>query len=264
VFERRKVPMAQGNVKLFAITTVLFAVFGIIFFGLSITSIGKYQGQRQRVHHLEQKILAGKKEMLKVPEMIGKLRKADKTNKEFEVQVAGLTESNGELEEELTELQKELTTVTIAKAVLETDKAGYTKNLIEARQTVEELRAKLSTNDGGSRIDDISLEEELTIEIPHSESAEEASTYKHTEATSSALQNTLDSIQKILQSAQFMFLSPGERFEKLNSLITRAKEQSEAKPELNQLVNEFAEKLSSAESTLSEIFASLDEAQTRL
>jgi hypothetical protein len=256
--------MAQGNFKLFAITTVLFAVFGIIFFGLSITSIGKYQGQKERVHKLEQKILAGKKEILKVPEMIGRLRDTDKANKQLGIQVAELTETKEELDGELAELQKELTTVKIAKAVLETDRAGYTKNLIEARQTVEELRAQLSTSDGGSRIDDISLEEELNIDIPHAEIVEEVATHKQTEATSSGLQNTLDSIQEILQSSQFMFLSPGERFEKLNSLISEAKAQSEAKPELNQLIKEFAEKLSSDESTLSEIFAFIDEAQTKL
>lgn len=256
--------MAQGNFKLFAITTVLFAVFAIIFFGLSITSIGKYQGQKERVLHLEQKILAGKKEILKVPEMIGKLRDTDKANKQLEIQVAELTEANEELDEELTELQKELTTVKIAKAVLETDRAGYTKNLIEARQAVEELRAQLSTNDGGSTIDDISIEEEITIDAPHSEIVEEAETQEQTKATSSGLQNTFDSIQKILQSPQFMFLTPRERFDKLNSLIAEAKAQSEAKPELNQLIKEFAEKLSSGESTLSEIFAFLDEVKTKL
>ncbi len=256
--------MLTGNAKIFAITTVLFAVIGIICFGLAVTTIGKYTGQKQRVHHLENKILAGKQEILKVPEMIGKLRVADKTNKELETTVVDLTESNGEMETELTELQKELTIVTIAKAVLETDKAGYTKNLIEARDAVEELRRQLGATDGGASIDDISFDEELTIDIPHPEIAEEVSTHKHTEAGLSGLQYTLDSIRKTLQSPQFLFLNPGERFDKLNSLIVQAKEQSEAKPELNQLVKEFAEKLSSAESTLSEICASLDEAQTRL
>ncbi len=68
---------------------------------------------------------------------------------------------------ELNELQKELTSVTIAKLVLETDKAGYTKNLIEARQTVEELRSQLGTNDGGSLIDEVDEIEESLIESSH-------------------------------------------------------------------------------------------------
>lgn len=159
--------MAQGKVKIFATTTAFFAVFAIIFFALSITSIGKYTAQLKRVHHMEQQILAGKAELLKVPEMIGKLRKADKTNMELEMQVAELTEASGEMEEELTELQKELTTVTVAKLVLETDKAGYTKNLVEARQAVEELREQLGTNDGGTRIDDLDEIEESLIESSH-------------------------------------------------------------------------------------------------
>ncbi len=256
--------MATGNVKLFAITTVLFAVFGIIFFTLAITTIGKYTGQKQRVHHLEQKILAGKKEILKVPEMIGKLRVADKANKDLEATVADLTETNEEMESELMGLQKELTTVKIAKAVLETDKAGYTKNLVEARQAVEELRKQLEATDGGARIDDVSFHGDLLMEHLADEGIEEVPILEHAKPDSSELKNTLDSIHKILQSPQFMFLSPGERFEELNSLIAQAKGQSEARPELNQLIKEFAEKLSSSESTLSEIFASLDEAQTSL
>ncbi len=252
--------MFQGKVKLFAITTVLFAVFGVIFFGLAITSIGKYQGQKTRVHHMEQKMLAGKKEMLKVPEMIGKLRVADKANLDLTTQVADLTEANEEITSELEGLQKEYTVLTIAKAVLETDKAGYTKNLIEARQAVEELRNSLSPNDGGTD----SHESELSIEVEPHEILEMIPAEEKDVSPVSELHNTLSSIQKVLQSSQFMFLSPGERFEELNSLITQAKEQSEAQPELNQLIKEFAEKLASPESTLGEICASFDEAQTKL
>jgi chromosome segregation ATPase len=112
-------------------------------------------------------MLAGKSEIMKVPEMIGKLRVADKTNKELESQVADLTESSEEMTSELNGLQKELTSVTIAKLVLETDRAGYTKNLIEARQTVEELRNQLGTNDGGSNIyevDETTHEPEVSSE----------------------------------------------------------------------------------------------------
>jgi chromosome segregation ATPase len=252
--------MLQGKVKLFAITTVLFAVFGVIFFGLSITTIGKYQGQKTRVLHMEQKILAGKKEMLKVPEMIGKLRVADKANLDLTTEVADLTEANEEITGELEGLQKEYTVLTIAKAVLEIDKAGYTKNLIEARQAVEELRNSLSPNDGGTD----SHESELSIEVDPDEILEMIPAAEKDVSAVSELHNTLGSIQRILQSPQFTFSSPGERFEELNSLITQAKEQSEAKPELNQLIKEFAEKLSSTESTLSEICASFDEAQTKL
>jgi hypothetical protein len=57
--------------------------------------------------------------------------------------------------------------VTIAKLVLETDKAGYTKNLIEARQAVEELREQMGTSDGGIRIDELDEIEESLIESSH-------------------------------------------------------------------------------------------------
>jgi hypothetical protein len=165
--------MAQGNSKLFAITTALFVVLAIIFFTLSITSIGQFTAQKKRVHHMEQQILAGKSEILKVPEMIGKLRIADKTSRELGSQVAELTEANEEKESELNELKKELTTVTIAKLVLETDKAGYTKNLVEARQAVRELREHGSTD---YSIDEI---EETLIEPSHEAAHEpEASSEK--------------------------------------------------------------------------------------
>ncbi len=60
--------MATGKVKIFATTTAFFAVFAIIFFTLAITAIGKYTAQLKRVHHMEQQILTGKAEILKVPE----------------------------------------------------------------------------------------------------------------------------------------------------------------------------------------------------
>jgi len=150
--------MSQGNSKLFAITTALFVVLAIIFFTLSITSIGQFTAQKKRVHHMEQQLLAGKSEILKVPEMIGKLRVADKSNKQLEGQVAELTEASKERKSELNELKKELTTVTIAKLVLETDRAGYTKNLVEARQAVRELREHGSTDYSIDEIEEIPAE----------------------------------------------------------------------------------------------------------
>jgi hypothetical protein len=107
-------------------------------------------------------------------------------------------------------------------------------------------------------------ESELSIEVEPDEILEMIPSAEKDASPVSELHNTLGSIQKILQSPQFTFSSPGERFEELNSLITQAKEQSEAKPELNQLIKEFAEKLSSTESTLSEICATFEEAQTKL
>ena len=159
--------MATGKVKIFATTTALFAVCAIIFFTLAITAIGKYTAQLKRVHHMEQQILAGKAEILKVPEMIGKLRVADKTNNELQMEVADLTEASEEFDGELAELQKELTIVTVSKLVLEADKAGYTKNLIEARQAVTELREQMGATDGGTRIDDLDEIEETLIELSY-------------------------------------------------------------------------------------------------
>ena len=159
--------MATGKVKIFATTTAFFAVFAIIFFTLSIAAIGKFTAQQKRVHHMEQQILAGKAEILKVPEMIGKLRVSDKEKGQLEMEIAELTEASEEFDGELADLQKELTLVTVAKLVLEADKAGYTKNLIEARQAVAELREEMATNDGGTRIDELDEIEETLIESSH-------------------------------------------------------------------------------------------------
>lgn len=261
--------MAAPKVKLFAITTVIFAVFGILFFGLSVTTIGKYKGQKTRVEHLEHKILAGKTEMLKVPEIIGKLRVADKAIVDLGVEVADLTEANEELTDEVQGLQKENTVLTIAKAVLETDKAGYTKNLVEARQAVEELRQQLGTNDGGFYIEeDLSIEETPEIDTHIGETSIEHTEHDpapvHTSASTGGLSSTLNSIMSALQSSQFMFLRPEERHEELNSLITEALAQSESSPELSQALKDFAGKVSSSESTLGEIIASFDEAMAKL
>ncbi|HJO55281.1 MAG TPA: hypothetical protein QF423_01265, partial [Candidatus Scalindua sp.] len=138
-----------------------------IFFTLAITAIGKYTAQLKRVHHMEQQILTGKAEILKVPEMIGQLRKVDKEKANLEMQVAELTEASEEFDGERADLQKELTLMTVAKLVLEADKAGYTKNLIEARQAVTELKEQMGTNDGGTRIDDLDAIEETLIEASY-------------------------------------------------------------------------------------------------
>jgi len=99
--------------------------------------------------------------------MIGKLRVADKEKASLEMEVADLTEASEEFDGELADLQKELTLMTVAKLVLEADKAGYTKNLIEARQAVTEMREEMGTNDGGTRIDDLDEIEESLIESSH-------------------------------------------------------------------------------------------------
>jgi len=83
------------------------------------------------------------------------------------MEVADLTEASEEFDGELADLQKELTLMTVAKLVLEADKAGYTKNLIEARQAVTEMREEMGTNDGGTRIDDLDEIEESLIESSH-------------------------------------------------------------------------------------------------
>lgn len=248
--------MATPKVKLFAITTVIFSLLFIVFFALSVTSIGKYKGQKTRVEHLEQKILAGKKEMLKVPEVIGKLRVADKAILDLDSQVADLTESNEELTGEVAELTKENTILTVAKLVLETDKAGYTKNIVEARQALEELRERTSTNDGGVSFyeEDKHIEtgsgsteshEVIDIEDVHVPLAEQSG---------AGLQSTLNSIRNTIQSSHFMYSEPAKRSEMLNSLISKAENHSDSSSEIQQLVREIAEKVASEDTTMSEIF----------
>ena len=277
--------MAGGNVKLFSITTVFFAICAILFFGLSVTSIQKYTAQKKRVHHMEQKILAGKKEVMKVPEMIGKMRKADKESKELQSQMADLTESNEELNSELEEVKVELTTVTIAKAVLETDRSGYTKNLIEARQAVEELRNQLSTNDGGlSMYEEESSTESLSDEVEEmekdlqasdeAENIEEIQTSNDTESTetevsnkgSTDIQSTLDSMRSIILSLQFSY-SQVERqllLNKLSGLVDQAKGQTAESTEIIQLLDDFAQLAASSSTNMDEVLASLDQLQSKL
>jgi len=276
--------MAGGNVKLFSITTVFFAICAILFFGLSVTSLQKYTAQKKRVHHMEQKILAGKKEVMKVPEMIGKLRKADKESRELKSQMADLTESNEELNSELEEVKTELTTVTIAKAVLETDRAGYTKNLIEARQAVEELKNQLSTNDGGlgmyeeeSSTESLSDEvEEMEKDLQPSDEVEnrqelQASNNEETtepEASkegTTGIQTTLESIRSIILSLQFSY-SQVERqllLNKLSSLVDQAKGQAGESTEIVQLLDDFAQLAASSSTNMDEVLASLDQVQSK-
>ncbi len=283
--------MAGGNVKLFSITTVFFAICAILFFGLSVTSLQKYTAQRERVHHMEQKVLAGKKEVLKVPEMIGKLRTAHKENLSLQSDLADLTESNEELTAELEEVQEELTLVTVAKAVLETDKAGYTKNLIEARETVEELRNQLSTNDGGMSFNDEEtateslsekvevMEEELqTADVEEASDEELQVSHEEEEASpdievsqggavgDSDLKGTLDSIRNIILSSQFSYTQVERNFllKKLNNLIDQAKGLASESAELLQALDELSAKASSSDMVMEDLLASLDQIQSKL
>ncbi|MCP5007753.1 MAG: hypothetical protein GY941_28025 [Planctomycetes bacterium] len=274
--------MAGGNVKFFSITTVFFAICAILFFALSVTSLQKYTAQKERVHHMEQKILAGNKEIMKVPEMIGKLRTAHTESLFLQSDLADLTESNEELTSELEEVQEELTLATIAKAVLEADKAGYTKNLIEARETVEELRNQLSTNDGGmSLYDDDDSTESLSHKVEELEEdlqiTEDAGASDEADDTSpdikvsagdvhGDLNETLELIRNIILSSQFSYTQVERNFlsRKLSTLINQAKGQVSESPELLKLLDELSGKASSFSSDIEEVLASLDHLKTKL
>ncbi|NOG84036.1 MAG: hypothetical protein EX341_07285 [Candidatus Scalindua sp. SCAELEC01] len=282
--------MAGGNIKLFSITTVFFAICAILFFALSVTTLARYSAQRERVHHMEQRILAGKKEVLKVPEMIGKLRTAHKESKSLQYELADLTESNEELTSELEELQEEFTLVSIAKTVLEIDKAGYTKNLIEAREAVEELRNQMSTNDGGMSLygnDDLTeslsekveemeedlraaiVEEEETGEIDEELQAADDASPDIKVSTGDAqgdLQTTLDSIRSIIDATNFSQSPVALSFhlKKVVPLIDQAKGLAAESKELIQLLDELSEKTSSSHAMKDDILASLDQVQSKL
>ncbi|GJQ60908.1 MAG: hypothetical protein D8M57_15410 [Candidatus Scalindua sp. AMX11] len=239
---------------------------------------------------MEQRILAGKKEVLKVPEMIGKLRTAHKESKSLQYELADLTESNEELTSELEELQEEFTLVSIAKTVLEIDKAGYTKNLIEAREAVEELRNQMSTNDGGMSLygnDDLTeslsekveemeedlraaiVEEEETGEIDEELQAADDASPDIKVSTGDAqgdLQTTLDSIRSIIDATNFSQSPVALSFhlKKVVPLIDQAKGLAAESKELIQLLDELSEKTSSSHAMKDDILASLDQVQSKL
>lgn len=77
--------MSSCNTKAKAIMVVLVGLFGLLCVGFAVSVTEKYRLQKERVHGLERQLGAGRKEVLKVPELMENLDKAEAAKKKWRV-----------------------------------------------------------------------------------------------------------------------------------------------------------------------------------
>src|SRR3972149_4382951 len=87
--------MASCNTKAKAIMVVLVGLFGLLCVGFAVSVTEKYRLQKERVHALERQLGAGRKEVLKVPELMENLDKTEVAEKD------GLLAKAAELKKEV-------------------------------------------------------------------------------------------------------------------------------------------------------------------
>ncbi len=100
--------MANEKPKTGIILAVMFGLFGIISACLAITAVDKYRTQKAIVKRLEQKLAAGKQEVIKVPTLQLQTMDAQENEKIMGWDLEEVTEERDELSSECGELKAEL------------------------------------------------------------------------------------------------------------------------------------------------------------
>lgn len=129
--------MANAKPKTGIILAIMFGLFGIMCACLAITATDKYRTQKARVKQLEQKLAAGKQEVIKVPTLQLQTMAAQDKKRMIESDLEGVTEEKDELSSECDELKSELKVMKIAEIYYGSEKA-------DMLNTINGLREKLS------------------------------------------------------------------------------------------------------------------------
>lgn len=96
------------HVKTRIILTIIIGLFGLMCFGFAVTVTDKYKIQRDRANLLEKKLVAGKEEILKIPEMREKLIQAEENAASAQSELKSVQEELDETTAQLEEAQGEL------------------------------------------------------------------------------------------------------------------------------------------------------------
>ncbi len=129
--------MANEKPKTGVILAIMFGLFGMLCACLSITATDKYRTQKARVKRLEQKLAAGKQEVIKVPTLQLQAMDAQDKKSRAEKELVDVTGEKDTLGSQCDELKTQLQTMKIAEAYYESEKANMVK-------TISELREKLA------------------------------------------------------------------------------------------------------------------------
>lgn len=134
--------MSSCNSKAKAIMVVLVGVFGLLCVGFAVSVTEKYRIQKERVHTLERQLGAGRKEVLKVPELIENLDKVETAKKETEEKFTACASEKEELTAKAAELQKEVDTFGAVKAAVGVQINGLQNTIQEQQNKLNELESE--------------------------------------------------------------------------------------------------------------------------
>jgi len=133
--------MASCNMKAKAVMVVLVGLFGLLCVGFAVSVTEKYKLQKERVHALERQLGAGRKEMLKVPELMENLDKTEVAKKEVEDKFAACSSEKEGLTAKAVELQKEVDTFGAVKVAVGVQIGGL-------QTTIQEQQGKITALEG--------------------------------------------------------------------------------------------------------------------
>lgn len=131
--------MSGCNTKAKAIMVVLVGLFGLLCVGFAVSVTEKYRLQKERVHGLERQLGAGRKEVLKVPELMENLDKVEVAKKEVEEKFTACAAEKDGLAAKTAELQKEIDTFGAIKAAVGVQISGLQKTIQEQQNKLDEL-----------------------------------------------------------------------------------------------------------------------------
>src|SRR3990172_6646586 len=133
--------MASCNMKAKAVMVVLVGLFGLLCVGFAVSVTEKYKLQKERVHALERQLGAGRKEVLKVPELMENLDKTEVAKKEVEDKFAACSSEKDGLTTKAAELQKEVDTFGAVKVAVGVQIGGL-------QTTIQEQQNKITSLEG--------------------------------------------------------------------------------------------------------------------
>ena len=133
--------MASCNMKAKAVMVVLVGLFGLLCVGFAVSVTEKYKLQKERVHALERQLGAGRKEVLKVPELMENLDKTEVAKKEIEDKFAACSSEKEGLTTKAAELQKEVDTFGAVKVAVGVHIGGF-------QPTIQEQQGKITSLEG--------------------------------------------------------------------------------------------------------------------
>ncbi|MBF8277317.1 MAG: hypothetical protein HW390_2390 [Candidatus Brocadiaceae bacterium] len=151
-----------------AVMVVLVGIFGLLCVGFAVSVTEKYKLQKERVHALERQLGAGRKEVLKVPELMENLDKVAAEKKEVEEKFAACASEKDGLTTKVAELQKEVDTFGAVKVAVGVQIGGAQNTIMEQQNKLnglEEARNKLSEQIAALEAENKKIAEQSAMQI---------------------------------------------------------------------------------------------------